>query len=177
VLESLLVGKLVAVRHCITNNNARKVYNGIIETPDAQLNAAGKKQAKNLADKYRNAGIDIILCSPQNRAKDTAKIIAGEINAPICIVDGLCEVGIGEHEGKIEQNIRLALNMLSGAKGTEKWADFIARNHKLCEMYETYMKGKNVLVVTHWINSILINHLLQPVAKITANSHSKGKEM
>ena len=59
------------VRHGQVPHNALKQYN----TTDEDLTDLGIRQAEELRDKIKNMNFDVIICSPLNRAKHTAKII------------------------------------------------------------------------------------------------------
>ena len=63
--------KVYIVRHGEVPHNALKQYN----TNDEDLTELGIEQAEELRKKIKNMNFDIIICSPLNRAKHTAKII------------------------------------------------------------------------------------------------------
>lgn len=71
--------KLYFVRHGETNSNLQK---SVVNFND-QLNEVGRKQAQELAERIYDVPIDIIFASPHKRTKETAKIIAKEINKEI----------------------------------------------------------------------------------------------
>ncbi|HUB93473.1 MAG TPA: histidine phosphatase family protein [Verrucomicrobiae bacterium] len=73
--------RLFYVRHGETEMNAAQLLSGLIETP---LTENGRTQATQLGKEIRAnlPGIDLILCSPLERAYETAKLIAEEINYP-----------------------------------------------------------------------------------------------
>ena len=63
--------KVYIIRHGQVPHNALKQYN----TTDEDLTVLGIKQAEELRDKIKDMKLDIIICSPLNRAKHTAEII------------------------------------------------------------------------------------------------------
>lgn len=72
--------KLLYVRHGQTYLNEAKLISGQTET---DLTKKGKLQAKDAAQLLKEfASIDLIICSPLTRAKDTASIIATELGYP-----------------------------------------------------------------------------------------------
>lgn len=50
------------------------------------------------------------------------------------------------------------LAIKNGAKGTERYDEFIKRNCDLCDVIMNEYKGKNVLIVTHAGNVRVINY-------------------
>src|SRR5690348_5787824 len=71
---------LYFVRHGQTQGNVNRLWSGTTETP---LTDEGRAQAKRAGEHAKSLGIDHIVCSPLGRAKDTAAIIAKEIDFPI----------------------------------------------------------------------------------------------
>lgn len=70
---------------------------------DTPLNENGLIQATETKNKLLNINIDLIICSPLLRAKQTADIINENRNITIIYDDRIIERGFGELEGvKIE---------------------------------------------------------------------------
>ena len=69
--------KLLAARHGQTEWNA---LNKICGTTDLPLNELGMEQAKLLADRVENMGIDVIIASTMIRARQTAGVVAERLN-------------------------------------------------------------------------------------------------
>lgn len=87
--------KVYIVRHGQVPHNALKQYN----TNDEDLTDLGIKQAEELRDKIKNINLDIIICSPLNRAKHTADIL--NINHyKIIYDDRIMERSCGDLSGK-----------------------------------------------------------------------------
>lgn len=63
------------------------------------LTDKGISQALSTADYLKDKNIDIIISSPQRRAKQTGSIIAKKINTPIQYDSRLREVNLGEVDG------------------------------------------------------------------------------
>lgn len=84
------------IRHGETDFNKDGRYSGRIDTP---LNAAGIAQAKQLAEKTRGLNIEVIYCSPLNRAIETANLIKSQTNCEIIINNHFIERSLGIYEG------------------------------------------------------------------------------
>jgi len=90
--------KVSVLRHGESEGNLVPVYQGTC--PGTHLTATGKKQAAAAAD-FLNAGeISAIYCSPLDRTKETAAIIAKATGAPVIVDERLHEVTFGDYEGK-----------------------------------------------------------------------------
>lgn len=66
---------------------------------DIELNEKGIKQAQETGEVLKNEKIDLIICSPLIRAKQTAKIINENKNIPIIYDEDIIERDFGEFEG------------------------------------------------------------------------------
>lgn len=88
---------IYVIRHGQTDWNLEGKTQGSIET---ELNETGIRQVKDVRNELINTKLDVILCSPRNRCKSTAKIICANRNIPIIEVEDLRERGFGEFEGK-----------------------------------------------------------------------------
>ncbi len=71
------MAKVLYVRHGQTESNVRGVLSD--STDETQLTDLGRQQAKELGQELKGVKIDRIICSPKDRAYDTAVIIAREI--------------------------------------------------------------------------------------------------
>lgn len=68
------------VRHGQTDLNLKKKIQGRVDSP---LNESGKKQARETREKLLNVNIDLIICSPLLRTKETSNLINKDRNIPI----------------------------------------------------------------------------------------------
>lgn len=91
---------LYIFRHGQTNANKNNIWQGCLYNP--KLNAVGRKQAADLAQKLKAVNFDIIYSSPLNRAKQTAACVAevNKFSPKIEIIPGLREGNLGAAEGK-----------------------------------------------------------------------------
>lgn len=89
--------KIYYVRHGQTDwNLARKMQGGQTER---KLNETGIKQAEETRKKLENINYDLVICSPMERAQQTANIIIKGKNIPILTDERLRERKLGYMEG------------------------------------------------------------------------------
>jgi probable phosphoglycerate mutase len=87
---------LYLVRHGQTESSKRLAYSG---RSDVALTADGREQARSVAAKLADAGIDGVFSSPLSRARDTAQAIADATGAPLTVDERFTEVDYGRFEG------------------------------------------------------------------------------
>lgn len=97
--------RLLLTRHGQTDWN---VLGKIQGQTDIELNEIGIKQAEATREKIANQKIDVIISSPQKRAKKTAEIIAKGRNIPIIIDKEIEERNFGKFEGKTREEFDFA---------------------------------------------------------------------
>lgn len=83
-------------RHGQTDWNLQKKVMGRCDEP---LNKAGLQQASEVRNNLINTQIDLIICSPLLRAKQTAEEINRNRNIPIIYDERIIERDFGEFEG------------------------------------------------------------------------------
>ena len=88
--------KLYCTRHGQTVWNADNLVCGLT---DVELTDLGRAQADSLGRKVDGKGIDLIICSPLKRARDTAIIINKYCGAEITVDCRLIEQNYGIYEG------------------------------------------------------------------------------
>lgn len=150
--------KVALVRHGQTEYNRNNLIQGQIDIP---LNEIGKKQAQLTAKNFKN--VDIIISSPLSRAKETAKIIAKEINytKDIIINESFIERDFGAadgkeiaqfinkvHEGTVE-NLEASTSLINRA---------ISGLKKVVQSYQ----NQNIIIVTHSHTIKAILHAIEP---------------
>lgn len=143
--------KFYYIRHGQTDwNLAEKMQGGQTEK---DLNEKGVKQAIETREKLKNIEYDILICSPMNRAIQTAQIINEGRNVPIIIDERLRERKLGEMEGnpiteKCEKEI-WSYDLNTKIVNGEDLYEFETRVLKFIEEIKTKYKDKSVLVVAH----------------------------
>lgn len=149
---------IYVTRHGQTDWNVQK---RIMGRQDEPLNATGLEQANETKIKLADTKIDIIICSPLLRAKQTAEIISAGRNIPIIYDRRIIERDYGEFTGKqiTDFDFKGFWNYYKNGQyqGAENIQSFFARIYQfLIDVLNNY-KGSNVLVVTHGGVSIPIS--------------------
>ena len=99
----IYVTKVYIVRHCETDGNALKIFQG---HTDMDINELGSKQLVALENKFKKINLDAVYTSPLMRAQKTAKAVLGEKKIPLITDDGLIEINGGVYEGRTYQELR-----------------------------------------------------------------------
>ena len=148
------------MRHGESEKNIKGIFDDSVEK--CPLTEKGKEQVKNEIENLKAKKIDVIYCSPVMRAKETAEIIAKELNVSIFVENDLKEIDSGEWDGKTIKDVsettgRSEYNGLSideyysakRGKTGESWKETEIRIHKVVEKISRENDGKNILIVSH----------------------------
>ncbi len=149
--------KLYLIRHGETIYNASKVYQPL----DAPLSELGIKQARFVAERFKNISIDRIISSPAPRAKITAEAISDAVNKEVEILDTLHEIKrpsdwIGKtflDEHIIKSKAEMKKNVHDPDwhfSDEENFHDSINRVKKCIEYFNS-INEENILVIAHEI--------------------------
>lgn len=154
---------LYLIRHGQTVANVEHKISGQIET---DLTPFGRDQILQTAQNLKSIGVslDLILCSPLKRTKDSAQIIAEQIPAPIVYDDGLKEFSNGIYEGtKIEDLEQMNFNPPYRTAGYSfsNGTDLMAAYHSFSPKYDTfcYPKGETKLEARERFMNAIQKHL------------------
>jgi probable phosphoglycerate mutase len=90
-------GPFCFLRHGETGHNRQGLVAGASDVP---LNAAGRSQARAAAARLAGSAIDVICCSPLQRARDTAACVADVLGIEPVIIDELAERNWGALENQ-----------------------------------------------------------------------------
>ena len=74
-------------------------------TNDSVLTELGQQQAKDVGKRLENKGVEIIACSPLQRAQQTAKLVNESLNVTIEIDARFNEIDVGQAEGMYRDDI------------------------------------------------------------------------
>lgn len=137
-------------RHGQTNWNVQKKVMGRCDEP---LNNTGINQAMETKNALSNTDIDLIICSPLLRARQTAEIINEDRYIPIIYDDRIIERDFGEFEGletkDFDFNSYWDYYKNEQYQQAENIQVFFERIYNfLSDIIENY-SDKNVLVVAH----------------------------
>ena len=141
--------KLYISRHGQTPWNVEDLICGRTDVPLTEL---GQQQAKLLAESAKDKGIDVILCSPLLRARQTAQAVSDAIGVPVQIDERLTEFDFGTFDGTTRfgeefQALRAQLPMRF--PGGESGFDLAYRIYGLLHEVREKYADKTVLLVCH----------------------------
>lgn len=141
--------KILVTRHGQTDWNVEKRIQG---RTDIELNNKGIEQAYQTKENLENEKIDLIICSPLKRAKQTADIINKDRNIPIIYDERLLEICYGENEGRLHDDFDYdgfwSIVNTHEYKDAENVNKFIQRVHNFLNDLKN-RKEENILIVTH----------------------------
>ena len=138
------------VRHGQTDWNVQKKVMGRCDEP---LNEKGKEQAEETRNSLIETDIDLIICSPLQRAKQTAEVINRDRNIPIIYDERIIERDFGEFEGKETKDFDFhgywnyyKNDIYEKAENIQK---FFKRIYAFLDEITNKYNDKNVLIVAH----------------------------
>lgn len=103
--------RLILIRHGETANNASGLVQGRLDLP---LNELGERQASAVAAFLAGEPLAHVACSPLQRARRTAELVAAPHGLMPELIPDLAEMDVGEMEG------------LSGPRMRERFPEFLA---------------------------------------------------
>ena len=141
--------KLYISRHGQTPWNVEDLICGRTDVP---LTEVGQQQALRLAESALDKGIDVILCSPMLRARQTAQAVSDAIGVPIQIDERLIEMDFGTFEGTSrfgEEFQWIRAQMSTRFPGGESGFDVAYRVYSLLYEIKEKYADKTVVLVCH----------------------------
>lgn len=145
-------------RHGQTNWNIERRFQG---RTDNKLNEKGIEQAHEVAEKLDTEPIDLIICSPLIRAKQTAEIINEKRGIPILFDENLLERDYGVLEGFYlkDYDFKSIWNYDNSQiyNSGESVKDLFKRVHDFLNKLKNEYPNKNILLVAHGGISIAVN--------------------
>ena len=146
---------LYVVRHGETEWNA---VNKVLGRTDIPLNSRGIEQAHELARSLRDVQIDVFLCSPLCRARQTADAISNETGISYRIDDRLIEMDYGPYEGMDltdpAPEVMAFFMDFAGTPapdGMEQLDSVVGRLGEFLEEIRSEAMVRNILISTHAI--------------------------
>jgi broad specificity phosphatase PhoE len=121
-----------------------------ISRPDAPLTKQGEAEARKVGRSLKKVGITTIVCSPYDRARRTAEIIAKELKIKdIEIIDDLRERGLGQLEGRKHDRKHSEYYKIDGEADVEPRGVLIARCEAALAKIKKLSESGTVLAVGH----------------------------
>ena len=162
-------------RHGLTEYNKERRIQGLLDSP---LTIEGKEKAKELGERLRGEGIELIYSSDQKRAMDSAKLINEALNLEIRPRRTLREVSMLSHEGMTwaesvatdpeRENLIMQRPDLFNEGGIYPYKDALEDAKAFLEELIKCSYGK-VLVVTHGSKLRVITTVLEGLDLKDAN--------
>lgn len=160
---------LLLARHGETDLNREDRWQGRIDAP---LNAAGQAQAQRLADQLP-PGIEAIVASPLQRARQTAEPAARRLGLPIAFEDDFRERDFGVFDGLTGAEAAVQFPELAARNAAYRWdleppgaeptRAVVERVARGLERLRTQHAGRTVLLVSHGFVVRCLRHLLDGV--------------
>lgn len=150
------LARVFLARHCKTRWNLEGRIQGSNDLP---LCDAGRVQAAAVAPALADYRFDTVICSPYQRAQQTAAIFAHDLRIGVHVHDGLKELNHGEWEGQ-----RIDTLLGDSRSGYARWLqdarsmsppggeDMAAAQARISAAIRTVAEqypGQRVLVITH----------------------------
>ncbi len=150
------VTKVYIVRHCETDGNAGKIFQG---HTDLDINELGSKQLAALGERFKKICLDAVYASPLIRTQKTANAIVGNREIPVFCDTGLIELNGGVYEGKTYTEISEEYPEFKEIWSIRPWDFSPEKGEKMTDAYDriwneiikiaTENKNKTVAVTTH----------------------------
>jgi len=141
---------ILIVRHGQTDVNLERILQGLTDNP---LNDTGREQAQIAKQKLEDEPIDLMICSPLVRARETADIINKGRNIKIIYDDRIVERDFGEFEGDYIKNHDMcefwSYKANKKYEKAENIKEFFNKIYSFLDDIKEKYKGKNILLVAH----------------------------
>lgn len=146
--------KIYLMRHGQTTSDVEDRFGGDY---DDHLTSEGEKQAKELAEKLKDSGIEILFVSSRIRTQETAKILNEKLNAEMKIDPKFRERNLygpltgmikAEAKEKHPDLYKRIFNIQDTIEGAEHWKEFVDRVIKSFKKISE-LDYKTVGIVTH----------------------------
>jgi len=176
--------RIIYLRHGATEMNERGLMQGTAPVPLSEL---GREQVRRAALAVAGYYPISVYHSPAIRARESAEIVAAELNLPLEESSLLREQGLGEWEGKSWKEVAAAHPKLKHRRDTEGWwfcppggEPRLRVRHRMlnfCSQMETKHLNQTVVAVTHagaLYFFLLVVLGLEPVARRPIRTSNAG---
>jgi probable phosphoglycerate mutase len=162
--------RLLLIRHGMPHEGHAK------HPGDPPLHAVGRAHARRLAARLRAEGVDRIVCSPQQRAIDTAAPLARLLDLRPEIHDGIAEVDYGTDRYRSVQTLQ--------REEPQRWREFLADPARffgkdsrayeagVLQAFEEILADPRDQCVAAFSHGMTIKTLLCAALGVRGNSHS-----
>lgn len=150
---------IVYETHSITTDNEAGIATGWLP---GMLSDAGRDAARELGERRRRDGIDVVYVSDLRRALDTVRIAFDGSAIPVAVDARLRECNYGRMNGMPAatlQRERAGRVEVPWPEG-ESYRDVVARTQALLDELRRSHDGARVLIVAHSANRWALQHLL-----------------
>jgi probable phosphoglycerate mutase len=156
------------IRHGQTDWNRDDRLQGSSDIP---LNATGRRQAHESAELLRDGGWQVIVSSPLSRARETARIIAGDLGLELGpAYDALIERDYGPLEGESSTGT-IARYPNRDYPGAESLASVVSRGTAALARIADDYRDTDVMIVCH---GTIIRYTLSALAGFTLPGITNG---
>jgi broad specificity phosphatase PhoE len=148
--------RIILVRHGETQTNTKGKIHKYSDTEELTPN--GIKQIEKTSEAINKEQPNIIFCSQEKRARQSARIISSKLNIPLIEVPCLEERNWGDYAGLSFQEIKQKAGMDSMSfdqrfnfvpPNGESWKETEERLLKALNKIVSENKGKTIVLVTH----------------------------
>lgn len=143
------MSKIYIVRHGKTDWNVKGLLQG---TADIELNEEGKYQVKALSKQIDLSEIDICICSPLKRARQTSEILVSN-KIKVVYDNSIVERGFGNYEGKqIDYDLifkQWDYKLNDSSNNIESIKDCLLRAKKFLDKIKKNYTNKTILIISH----------------------------
>ncbi|BHH81865.1 alpha-ribazole phosphatase [Desulforhopalus sp. 52FAK] len=137
---------------------------------DLQLTGRGRGQIAELSNFLGGMSFDRMFCSPLIRCRDTAEIIAENLNVGLDVEPGLAEINLGCWEGLTISEIKEKFpgeyekrgEDMAGYRppGGESFTDLLLRSKQVLQHIIEETVSQSVVVSHAGVNRVLLCHIL-----------------
>jgi alpha-ribazole phosphatase/probable phosphoglycerate mutase len=155
-----MVVSIVYETHSITTDNEHGIATGWLP---GELSEAGRVAARELGERRRDDGIDVIYVSDLERALETVRIAFDGSGIPVRVDARLRECNYGRLNGMPRATLERerASHVEVPWPAGESYLDVVARTRDLLGDLAREWAGRRVLMVAHSANRWALQHLLE----------------
>ena len=174
--------RIYLARHGQTDWNVQRILQGWTDT---ELNATGRKQAVELAERLQGLRLDAIYSSTLRRSRETATVAAR--GRRVESLDGLREQSVGKFEGlkldgsdsaKVAEYRRRSRDPDDALDGGESENQFFSRVQSTLETIQRRHPSGAILIVGHGgTNKMILRSLLGLTAAQSDSIHQANDEV